>query len=294
MRELDKNSKKFDEYVKELHEIKEEAPEIFGVPTGTKLDEMFYTVEYDEESGEARKKILGGIPYRSVLNLVGIADTGKSVFAEQFAVYQAGQGYRVLFVTVESPAAFLYSSLKQKALALGLDFEEVERNIIVVDASQSFELRENIMSVIKTMELAIKKKKATITIVDSVTGFYEHKEIFARQVVRVLYNFLKKQKQTALLVSQKRSTQAETTAEAAGGLAVAHIVDGTIVMDKKLMETKFDVSLYGLELGSVLRTIRIDGCRLCAHDSDVWVMDITPNGLIEIKGKLKDLIRKRA
>ena len=81
------------------------------------------------------------------------------------------------------------------------------------------------------------------------------------------YNFLKKYKQTGILVSQKRSSQLSESAEAAGGLAVAHIVDGTIVLDKKLIESRWDVNLYGLELGSILRTIRIDGCRLCGHDS---------------------------
>ena len=95
-----------------------------------------------------------------------------------------------------------------------------------------------------------------------------------------------------MFVSQKRSAQASESAEAAGGLAVAHIVDGTIVLDKKLIESKRDTSLYNLPLGSVLRTIRIDGCRLTAHDSDTWVFEITELGTIEIISPLKDYINK--
>ena len=291
--ELESKAKKYGKFVKELKDLKGKAPELFGVPTGTKLDEMFYYVEYDEKTKKFKKKILGGIPYRSVMNIVGIADTGKSVFVEQFAIYQASKGYKVLFVTVESPAEFLYSSLKQKALALGLDFGKVEKNIVVLDASKSYELRENVMSVIKTMEAAILDKKCSVTIVDSVTGFYEHREMLARQIVRELFNFLKEHKQTALFVSQKRSSQQAESAEAAGGLAVAHIVDGTIIFDKKLIENKFDKVLYGLEIGSTLRTMRIDGCRLCAHDSDTWVMEITDKGIIELKSKLSEFIKKQ-
>ncbi len=293
IKDMEDEAKKYGKFIKELGELKESAPEIFGVATGTKLDELFYYVEFDEKTQKFKKKILGGIPYRSVLNIVGIADTGKSVFAEQFAVYQAAHGYKVLFVTVESPAEFLYSSLKQKAYALNVDFDKVEENIIVVDASKSYQFRENVMSVIKTMEAAIKKKHCTVTVIDSVTGFYEHREVMARQIVRALFNFLKQHKQTALFVSQKRSSQQAESAEAAGGLAVAHIVDGTIILDKKLIETRFDQSLYGLPIGSVLRTIRIDGCRLSAHDSDTWVMEITDKGLIKIKEKLSDVIKKQ-
>ncbi len=275
----------------ELKELEGRAPKLFGVPTGTKLDEMFYKIE--EENGKYVKKPLGGIPHLSVLNVTGIPDTGKSLLAEQFAVTQAGLGYKVLFVTVESPANFLYTALKQKADALGVDFAEVEKNVVVIDASESDELRENVKALIDTMAYAIREKRCTNTIIDSITGLYEHKEVMARQVVRQVFNFLKKWKQTAILISQKRSAQASESAEAAGGLAVAHIVDGTIVLDKKIIESKWEMNLYGMPLGSVLRTIRIDGCRLTGHDSRTWVFEITDLGLIEVVEPLNEFIKKR-
>jgi KaiC domain protein len=276
----------------ELSELEAKAPKLFGIPTGTKLDEMFYKIE--QEGDEYVKKPLGGIPHLAVMNVTGVPDSGKSVLAEQFAVTQANAGYKVLFVTVESPANFLYTALKQKSVALGADFSKVEKNIVVIDASESDELRENPKALLDTMAYAIREKKVTNVIIDSITGLYEHKEVMARQIVRQFFNFLKKWKQTAILVSQKRSAQASESAEAAGGLAVAHIVDGTIVMDKKLIETRWDVSLYGLPLGSVLRTIRIDGCRLTAHDSRSWVFEITEMGTVEILAPLSDFIKKKA
>jgi KaiC/GvpD/RAD55 family RecA-like ATPase len=143
------------------------------------------------------------------------------------------------------------------------------------------------------MGYAIKEKKITNVVIDSITGLYEHREVAARQIVRQFFNFLKKWRQTALLVSQKRSAQASESAEAAGGLAVAHILDGTIVLDKKLIETRWDVSLYRLPIGSVLRTLRIDGCRLAPHDSRTWVFEINELGIIDIIAPLEEYIKKK-
>ncbi len=140
------------------------------------------------------------------------------------------------------------------------------------------------------MQFVIENKKAKITIIDSVTDFYEHKEMMARQIVREIYNFLKRWKQTAMLISQKRSGQGAETAEAAGGLAVPHIVDGSIVMSKRVIEKKYEASMYNIPLGQVLRTIRIDGCRLTPHSSETYVFDIDEKGIIEIKGSLKEIV----
>ena len=281
---------KYEEYVFELGELKDRAPKIFGIPTGTKLDEMFYTVVYNEKEGKYEKKPLGGIPHLAVINITGIPDTGKSLLAEQFAVYQAARNYPVLFITVESPAHFLYTALKQKTQVLGLDFETVEKNMIIIDASQDAELRENVAALLDTVAYAIRKKNTKNVVIDSVTGLYEHREVLARQIVRQIFNFLKKWNQTALLVSQKRSSQSSETAEAAGGLAVAHIVDGTIVMDKTVITSRWEEKLYGRKIGEVIRTIRIDGCRLVPHTSETYVFEITDTGLIDIKMPLKKMV----
>ena len=276
---------------KELGELEGEAPKLFGVSTGTKLDEMFWKIV--EEDGRFVKKPLGGIPYRSVLNITGVPDSGKSVLAEQFALKQADAGYKVLYITVESPASFLYTSMRAKASYLGADFERVERNIVVIDASQSDELREDPKALMDTMAYAIREKGTRNVVIDSITGLYEHREVMARQIVRMFFNFLKRWRQTGIFISQKRSAQASDTAEAAGGLAVAHIVDGSIVLDKVLIDNAWKSKLYGLPVGSVLRTIRIDGCRLTGHDTRAWVFEITEAGTIKIISPLSEFIGRR-
>lgn len=275
----------------ELGDLEGKSVRLFGIPTGTKLDQMFWKVE--REGGRIVRKPLGGIPYLSVLNVTGVPDTGKSVLAEQFAIAQANNDYRILFITVESPANFLFTSMKMKAEYLGADFLKVMKNVIVIDASANEEFRENPKALMDTMAYAIREKHTNSVIIDSITGLYEHKEMMARQIVRLFFNFLKKWRQTGLFISQKRSTQLSESAEAAGGLAVAHIVDGTIVMDKKLIESRWEMNLYNRPIGSVIRTVRIDGCRLTGHDARSWVFEISPGGTINIISPLEEFISRR-
>lgn len=257
------------------------APAIKGVETGVEgVDELFFIVE--GRKGEFRKKPLGGIPEYSVLNITGVSDTGKSIFVEQFAVRQASLGYPVAFVTVESPANFTAKSLEVRANAMGIDFKEISERIILIDAASYSTLRENTPDLLATLAYAIRNYRVKRVVIDSVTGLFENREMQARTVVRRLFNFMKKWGQTALFVSQKRSGHEELTAEAAGGYAVGHIVDGTIVFAKELVNSASKAKLYGCTIGETVRLFRIDGCRLCGHDTKTRLMEITDEGLIRV------------
>ena len=106
--------------------------------------------------------------------------------------------------------------------------------------------------------------------------------MLARNIVRRIFNFLKKWYQTALLVSQKRSGHEELTAEAAGGYAIGHIVDGTMVLAKELIDTPYKAKIYKTPVGEIVRLFRIDGCRMCGHDTKTHFLEITEEGLIKI------------
>ena len=202
--------------------------------------------------------------------------------AEQFTVKQASEGHKVVFITVETPAYFLASSLKLRATAMGLEFENFEDNIIIIDAASHATLRENIPDLLATLAYAIKTYKVKFTIIDSITGLFENKEMLARGVVRRIYNFLKKWYQTALLISQKRSGHEDLSSEAAGGYAVGHIVDGTMVLAKEIIDSQFKARMYKKEVGEIVRLFRIDGCRMAGHDTRVHLMEITETGLVRI------------
>ncbi len=257
------------------------APKIYGVPTGIEgLDDLFFVVE--TQDGKIVKKSLGGIPAYSVFNITGVSDTGKSLMVEQFTVRQASEGHKVAFITVESPANFVAASLKLRAAAMGLEFEKFEDNIILIDAASHTKLREDLPNLLATLAYAIKTYHIKFTVVDSVTGLFEHKEMLARGIVRRLFNFMKKWYQTALFVSQKRSGHEELTAEAAGGYAVGHIVDGTMVLAKELIDSPYKAKMYKKEIGDIVRLFRIDGCRMAGHDTRTHYMEITETGLVRI------------
>jgi len=278
------------EAIQVLKDVGKKAPILEGVSTGIEgLDDLFFTSKI--ENGKVIKQSLGGIPRYAVINLTGVSDTGKSLLVEQFAIKRAAEGEKVAFVTVEAPAAFLSMGLKERAAAMGIDFSVIDENIIIIDAASYHSLREEMPTLLDTLAYAIKTYKIKYTIVDSITGLYEHKEMMARIFVRQLFNFMKKWYQTALFVSQKRSSHEELSAEAAGGYAVSHIVDCTMVLSKKTIQSSYDERMYKRPIGEMVRLFRIDGCRMCGHDTETHFMEITEGGLIKIGPTLKELLR---
>ena len=258
----------------------QKAPKIKGIKSGIEgLDELFFIPEI-KDSKPVQKK-LGGIPAFSVCNITGVNDTGKSIMAEQFAIFQA-QNSKVCFITVETPANYVVASMKLRAKAMNIDEKVIEENIIFIDATSNFQLRDDVKILLNTLAYAIKEYNIKFTIIDSVTGFYEHKEMMARSVVRAIYNFLKKWNQTSILVSQKRSGHDNLSSEAAGGYAVGHIVDGTIVLSKDIIDSTYKERMYNKKLGEVVRLFRIDGCRMCGHDTQIRFLEITKTGLVKI------------
>ncbi len=278
------------EAIQVLKDVGKKAPILEGVSTGIEgLDDLFFTSKI--ENGKVIKQSLGGIPRYAVINLTGVSDTGKSLLVEQFAIKRAVEGEKVAFVTVETPAAFLSMGLKERAAAMGIDFSVIDENIIIIDAASYHSLREEMPTLLDTLAYTIKTYKIKYTIVDSITGLYEHKEMMARIFVRQLFNFMKKWYQTALFVSQKRSSHEELSAEAAGGYAVSHIVDCTMVLSKKTIQSSYDERMYKRPIGEMVRLFRIDGCRMCGHDTETHFMEITERGLIKIGPTLKELLR---
>ncbi len=261
-------------------------PKLFGFKTGTPgLDDMFYTVEWTDD--RPIKKTLGGIPAYSVVNLTGMPDTGKSLIAQQFAIKQASLGYPVLFVTTETPADFLIVSLKFRAQAMWIEWDEVKDNIWIIDGATTSVLREDLKLLLDTMKEGIQKGKTHSVVIDSITGLFEDKEMKARSIVRQIYNFAKEHRQTTILVNQKRSGHDEISPEAAGGFAVAHISDINIVLWKLTVMKKWESELYKAPIGSLIRFIRIDGCRVSGHDPQTHLFEITETGLARVLGVIE-------
>ncbi len=275
------------ESVQSLGEAAAGAPELEPVPTGVEgLDELFFVTTWRD--GKPVQKPLGGLPRYAVMQVTGVADTGKSLMAEQFAVACAARGEACAFVTLESPAAFTALGLKTRARAMGVDFAVVEERIALLDGATHPALHD-LPTLLSTLAYTIKTFKARAVVIDSLTGLYEAREVLARDVVRPIFNFLKKWRQTALLISQKRGGHEALTAEAAGGYAVGHILDGSFVLAKQTILSPQQAKLFKAPLGETIRLFRIDGCRLCGHDTSTHILEITPTGLVRIGPKLSEL-----
>jgi KaiC domain protein len=268
-----------------LSDLEKKAPPLSGVPTGVPgLDALFYRLEWKE--GKPQRVPLPGFPRYAVVHLTGVPDTGKSLAAEQFALTQAERNEKVLLVTVELPGPFLVQSLRERARAMGIDWGKVERNILLADCATHAELRDNVVALTSLIEGVVEREGVKHVVIDSVTGLYEGKEMMARGIVRKLYQTMKALYQTAVFISQKRSSHEETSAEAAGGYAVPHIVDCTIVFSKFTVASKQAASLYGAPVGDVVRTLRIDGCRLCGHDTRIHRLIIDEQGIVKVEEPL--------
>ena len=261
-------------------EALKKAPELKGISTGIEgFDELFFTTEIENQ--KPLKKPLRGIPKYSVCNITGINDTGKSLMAEQFAIHRA-QFEKVCFVTLETPANFIVTGMKMRAKAMNIDDKVIDENIIFIDATSHYKLRDEIPTFLNTLAYAIKQYDIKNVVIDSVTGFFENKEMMARTIVRMIYNFLKKWYQTSILISQKRSGHDILSSEAAGGYAVGHIVDGTVVLSKEVIDSSYKAKLFNKPVGEIIRLFRIDGCRICGHDTKVRLLEITEMGTVKI------------
>jgi len=268
------------EALKLASEAVREAPKLEGVPTGVPgLDELFFITEFKGDKPVTRP--LPGFPRYAAIHVTGVSDTGKSLLAEQFTLAQAERGEGVIFVTVEVPANFVSVGLEQRRQAMRIDKKAMD-HVLLVDAASHDELREDLPSLLSTLDVALGKVEARHLVVDSLTGLYEAKEIAARALVRKLYAYTKDRGLTAIFTSQKRSGHEELSAEAAGGYVVSHVMDATLVLAKKLVMSTAQAKIWKKPIGELVRFFRIDGSRMCGHDSRTHFMEITPEGLLVV------------
>ncbi|MGB9780772.1 KaiC domain-containing protein [Caldanaerobacter sp.] len=263
-----------------LRDVAAKTPKLFGIPSGIPgLDDLFYTAEL--EDGEIVRVPLQGLPSASVIHLAGVPDTGKTLMGQQFAITQAARGYNVLFITVEVPAVFTVQGLKQRCKGLGIDWNKIENSIYLLDLSHQAELKNSVDELTSKLGEIIREKGIKACVIDSITGLYEGQEMVARKLVRKLYEVMKDNYQTAIFISQKRSSHEELSSEAAGGYAVSHILDCNIVL-AKIVASRTTASTYGVAPGEIVRTVRVDGCRMCGHDTRVHLLHIDDLGIVRV------------
>jgi len=247
---------------------------LVGLATGTFLDLLFLTPE-----GEP----LNGVPICGQLAITGLPGAGKSVLVEEIAVRVAADGKRVLFATAEdtwrsaTPRFDLQSRLKQKADILKLDWERIRENLFVLDTVMYPELRDW-STFAETYRYVSEREAIELAIVDSVTVLESYRGALKYRVMELArYNQL--HGITGLYVNQ-RSEERWDSYDMAGGIGLAHNLDGTIIVDYGRIYWEDQQVDLGVGRGEFVRIARVLDCRMCNFERRRIRIDITPQGFI--------------
>jgi KaiC/GvpD/RAD55 family RecA-like ATPase len=247
---------------------------LLGFPTGTFIDNFFLTPE---------GKSLNGVPICGQFAITGLPGAGKSILAEEIAVKVAASGRKVLFATAEdtwksaTPRFDLQSRLKQKADILGLDWNKIRENLFVLDTVAYPELRDwNTFA--ETYRYVAEKEKIELGIVDSVTVLEAYRGALKYRVME-LARYNQVNGITALYVNQ-RSSEVWDSYDMAGGIGLAHNLDGTIIVDYGRVYWQDQQIDLAVSRGDFIRVSRVLDCRMSNFERRRIKIDITPDGFL--------------
>jgi len=272
--EIKKDEEKLSAFVLRPDEAVEAKKPLVGFKTGTFLDQLFITPE---------GKPLNGIPICGQFAITGLPGAGKSILVEEIAVRVAASGKKVLYATAEdvwkssTPRFDLQSRMKQKADILGLDWEKIRENLFILDTVAYPELREwNTFA--ETYRYVVEKERIDLAIVDSVTVLEAYRGALKYRVMELArYNQL--HGVTGIFVNQ-RSAETWDSYDMAGGIGLAHNLDGTIIVDYGRVYWQDQQMDLQASRGEFVRIVRVLDCRMCNFIRRRIRVDITPDGFV--------------
>jgi KaiC/GvpD/RAD55 family RecA-like ATPase len=272
---IERKEEKLSAFVLRPDEAPEAKKPLIGFPTGTFIDNFFLTPE---------GKSLGGIPICGQFAITGLPGAGKSILVEEIAVRVASSGRKVLFATAEdtwksaTPRFDLQSRLKQKADILGLDWEKIRQNLFVLDTVAYPELRDwNTFA--ETYRFVAEKEKIELALIDSVTVLEAYRGALKYRVMELArYNQISGI--TALYVNQ-RSSEVWDSYDMAGGIGLAHNLDGTIIIDYGRVYWQDQQVDLALNRGEFVRIARVLDCRMCNFERRRIRVEITSDGFLK-------------
>lgn len=272
--EIVRKEKKLSTLVLRPSSAEEAKKTLTALPTGTFLDYLFFTPE---------GKPLKGLPIVGQFALTGLPGAGKSILVEEIAVNASSEGKKVLYATAEdtwqspTPRFDLQSRMKQKADFLEKSWEEIQENLFVLDTVMFPELRDwNTFA--ETYRYVVEKESIDLAIVDSVTVLESYRGALKYRVMELArHNQMKGV--TCIYVNQ-RSKESWDSYEMAGGIGLAHNLDGTIIVDYGRVYWKDQQADLEVKRGEFVRIARVLDCRMCNFERDRIRIDITNEGLV--------------
>lgn len=271
---IEKVEEKLSNLVLRPDEAVEAKKPLIGFPTGTFIDQLFLTPE---------GKSLEGVPICGQFAITGLPGAGKSILVEEIAVRVAASGRKVLYATAEdtwksaTPRFDLQSRLKQKADILGLDWNKIRENLFVLDTVAYPELRDwNTFA--ETYRYVAEKEKIELAIIDSVTVLEAYRGALKYRVME-LARYNQVHGITALYVNQ-RSTEVWDSYDMAGGIGLAHNLDGTIIIDYGRVYWYDQQVDLEADRGEFVRIARVLDCRMSNFERRRIKIDITQDGFL--------------
>lgn len=120
------------------------------------------------------RMILGGVPERSLIAVIGSAGTGKTTFALQFLNHGLHDGERAVYITLEESKETIVSTAEEK----GWPFEEfVEDDRLAVVSMDPIEMANGLSSIRSDLSRLVKDYDADRLVLDSVSlleMMYDH------------------------------------------------------------------------------------------------------------------------
>jgi len=272
--EIERNEKKLGSLVLLPSTVEEAQKTLIALPTETFIDYLFFAPD---------GKPLKGLPVVGQFALTGLPGAGKSILAEEIAVNVSSAGKKVLYATAEdtwqssTPRFDLQSRMKQKADFLERDWNKIQENLFVLDTVMFPELRDwNTFA--ETYRYVVEKEKIDLAIIDSVTVLESYRGALKYRVME-LARHNQMRGVTCVYVNQ-RSRESWDTYEMAGGIGLAHNLDGTIIIDYGRVYWQDQQTDLEVKRGEFVRIARVLDCRMCNFERDRIRVDITKEGLV--------------
>jgi KaiC/GvpD/RAD55 family RecA-like ATPase len=276
MSEIEEKKRSYDSLILRPTSAEEAKKVLTALSTWTFIDDLFFTPE---------GKPLKGLPIVSQFALTGLPGAGKSILAEEIAVNVSSGGKKVLYTTAEdtwqspTPRFDLQSRMKQKADYLKKDWETIQENLFVLDTVMHPELRDwNTFA--ETYRYVIEKENIDLAIIDSVTVLESYRGALKYRVME-LARHNQMRGVTCIYVNQ-RSGESWDTYEMAGGIGLAHNLDGTIIIDYGRVYWQDQQTDLEAKRGEFVRIARVLDCRMCDFKRDRVAVDITKEGLVRL------------
>jgi len=254
--------------------------------TETVLDYLFI---------DNKRKLLNGIPINSQLGLLGMSGSGKSILMEELAVRLAHRGIKVLFTTTEDIFTSehsrydLQSRMMDKAKYLKLEWDKIKPNLFVMDTVTYPELREW-STYGDVYRYTCQREKIEVSLIDSVSMLEAYRGALKYRLME-LARFAQVEGITTIFVNQ-RSEESFDKYDVAGGVALIHEMDSTILIDKGRSYYGDQSDDMGVKRGEEVYMVRATNSRICGVVYEHLRTVITPEGFLALTDTAKELLKK--